>query len=90
MPPMYTRLTEPQFYALLDLTSIHDASATCRALHQHLVLGYKKPIACTESSISIQTLNSALRRMAEADAAARRYLDSLAYSSPCKPDGTVT
>ncbi len=74
---MTTRLTEPQFDALIALTSIRRDSATCSALHQHLVLGYTKTAVCTSADISKQALDTALRRLRDADAAARAYAELL-------------
>lgn len=70
------RLTEPQFNALIALTSIRRDSATFRALYDHLVLGYTKAAVCS-SSISKQTLDAALRRLRDTDTAARAYAELL-------------
>lgn len=71
------RLTEPQFQALVALTSIRRDSATFSALHHHLVLGYSKPAVCSSAPISKQALDAALRRLRDADAAARAYTQLL-------------
>lgn len=71
------RLTEPQFDALVSLTSIRSGSATHAALHQHLVLGYSRRDACESSGVSSMAISTALRRLRDTDAAAHAYLDTL-------------
>lgn len=71
-------LTEAQFQALLELTSIKHDSATGNALHGHLVLGYSKRHAFEAAGITSQVMNRALVRLSDADTAARTYIASLA------------
>ena len=78
---MTNRLTEPQFNALIALTSVRRDSATFSALHQHLVLGYTKTAVCAGAGISKQALDTALRRLRDADAAARSYAGLLTSQS---------